>query len=124
MIAPADELMEEYKRYGKDIRILTYKMLLEKFNEKYDHLTVKQKEVLREVITSVDNTDKLKEYYHTRIVEVQQLLQNKTNGIKDEVLKIKITEVLKYVKPLEKTEKVTNDAIINLLQYYELVNEL
>ena len=124
MIAPADELMEEYKGYGKDIRILTYKMLLEKFNEKYDHLTVKQKEVLREVITSVDNTDKLKEYYNTRIVEVQQLLQNKTNGIKDEVLKIKITEVLKYVKPLEKTEKVTNDALINLLQYYELVNEL
>jgi hypothetical protein len=124
MIAPADELMEEYKGYGKDIRILTYKMLLEKFNEKYDHLTVKQKEVLKEVITSVDNTDKLKEYYNTRIVEVQQLLQNKTNGIKDEVLKIKITEVLKYVKPLEKTEKVTNDAIINLLQYYELVNEL
>jgi len=122
--APADELMEEYKGYGKDIRILTYKMLLEKFNEKYDHLTVKQKEVLREVITSVDNTDKLKEYYNTRIVEVQQLLREKTAEIKDEVLKIKITEVLKYVKPLEKTEKVTNDAIINLLQYYELVNEL
>lgn len=124
IVAPADELMEEYKGYGKDIRILTYKMLLEKFNEKYDHLTVKQKEVLREVITSVDNTDKLKEYYNTRIVEVQQLLQEKTAEIKDEVLKIKITEVLKYVKPLEKTEKVTNDAIINLLQYYELVNEL
>ena len=124
IVAPADELMEEYKGYGKDIRILTYKMLLEKFNEKYDHLTVKQKEVLREVITSVDNTDKLKEYYNTRIVEVQQLLQGKTAEIKDEVLKIKITEVLKYVKPLEKTEKVTNDAIINLLQYYELVNEL
>lgn len=122
--APADELMEEYKGYGKDIRILTYKMLLEKFNEKYDHLTVKQKEVLREVITSVDNTDKLKEYYNTRIVEVHELLQKKTETIKDEVLKIKITEVLKYVKPLEKTEKVTNDAIINLLQYYELVNEL
>jgi len=124
VVAPADELLEEYKGYGKDIRILTYKMLLEKFNEKYDHLTVKQKEVLREVITSVDNTDKLKEYYNTRIVEVHELLQKKTDTIKDEVLKIKITEVLKYVKPLEKTEKVTNDAIINLLQYYELVNEL
>ena len=123
-VAPADELLEEYKGYGKDIRILTYKMLLEKFNEKYDHLTVKQKEVLREVITSVDNTDKLKEYYNTRIVEVRQLLKKKTTELTDEVLKIKITEVLKYVKPLEKTEKVTNDAIINLLQYYELVNEL
>ena len=123
-LVQTDELMEEYKGYGKDLRILTYKMLLDKFNEKYDHLTVKQKEVLREVITSVDNTDKLKEYYNTRIVEVRGLLEQKTSKIKDEVLKIKITEVLKYVKPLEKTEKVTNDANINLLQYYELVNEL
>lgn len=120
----ADELMEEYKGYSKDLKILTYKMLLEKFNEKYDHLTTKQKEVLREVITSVDNTDKLKEYYNTRIVEVASLLQAQASKVKDEVLKIKITEVLKYVKPLEKTEKVTNDAIINLLQYYELANEL
>lgn len=124
VIIQADELMEEYKGYGKDLRILTYKLLLDKFNEKYDHLTGKQKEVLREVITSVDNTDKLKEYYNSRITEVQSLLQGKITNIKDEVLKIKITEVLKYVKPLEKTEKVTNDCIINLLQYYELVNEL
>jgi hypothetical protein len=124
VLVQADELMEEYKGYGKDLRILTYKMLLDKFNEKYDHLTLKQKEVLREVITSVDNTDKLKEYYNTRIVEVRGLLKEKATHLKDEVLKIKITEVLKYVKPLEKTEKVTNDAIINLLQYYELVNEL
>tara|TARA_R110000868_G_scaffold365964_1_gene628870 strand:- start:1 stop:834 length:834 start_codon:yes stop_codon:yes gene_type:complete len=124
LIIQADELMEEYKGYGKDLRILTYKLLLDKFNEKYDHLTGKQKEVLREVITSVDNTDKLKEYYNSRITEVQSLLQGKITNIKDEVLKIKITEVLKYVKPLEKTEKVTNDCIINLLQYYELVNEL
>ena len=124
VIIQADDLMEEYKGYGKDLRILTYKLLLDKFNEKYDHLTGKQKEVLREVITSVDNTDKLKEYYNSRITEVQNLLEGKITKIKDEVLKIKITEVLKYVKPLGKTEKVTNDCIINLLQYYELVNEL
>ena len=124
VVIQADELMEEYKGYSKDLRILTYKMLLDKFNEKYDHLTGKQKEVLREVITSVDNTDKLKEYYNSRITEVQSLLEGKITSIKDEVLKIKITEIVKYVKPLEKTEKVTNDCIINLLQYYELVNEL
>jgi len=124
VVIQADELMEEYKGYSKDLRILTYKLLLDKFNEKYDHLTGKQKEVLREVITSVDNTDKLKEYYNGRIIEVQSLLEGKITSIKDEVLKIKITEIIKYVKPLEKTEKVTNDCIINLLQYYELVNEL
>jgi hypothetical protein len=123
-VVQSDELLEEYKGYSKDLRILTYKMLLEKFNEKYDHLTPQQKEVLREVVTAVDNTDKLKEYYNTKITEVQNLLSKKTSGLKDEVLKIKITEVLKYVQPLGKTEKVTNDCIINLLQYYELLNEL
>jgi hypothetical protein len=120
----SDELLEEYKGYSKDLRILTYKMLLEKFNEKYDHLTPQQKEVLREVVTAVDNTDKLKQYYNTKVAEVQSLLSKKTSDLKDEVLKIKITEVLKYVQPLGKTEKVTNDCIINLLQYYELLNEL
>jgi len=124
VVVQSDELLEEYKGYSKDLRILTYKMLLEKFNEKYDHLTPQQKEVLREVVTAVDNTDKLKEYYNSKITEVQSLLSNKINALKDEVLKIKITEVLKYVQPLGKTEKVTNDCIINLLQYYELLNEL
>ena len=123
-VVQSDELLEEYKGYSKDLRILTYKMLLEKFNEKYDHLTPQQKEVLREVVTAVDNTDKLKEYYNAKITEVQSLLSKKTSVLKDEVLKIKITEVLKYVQPLGKTEKVTNDCIINLLQYYELLNEL
>jgi hypothetical protein len=123
-VVQSDELLEEYKGYSKDLRILTYKMLLDKFNEKYDHLTTQQKEVLREVVTAVDNTDKLKHYYNTKIVEVQGLLEAKTAKLEDEVLKIKLTEVLKYVQPLGKTEKVTNDCIINLLQYYELLNEL
>lgn len=124
VVVQSDELLEEYKGYSKDLRILTYKILLEKFNEKYDHLTPQQKEVLREVVTAVDNTDKLKEYYNVKITEVQSLLGKKISTLKDEVLKIKITEVLKYVQPLGKTEKVTNDCIINLLQYYELLNEL
>ena len=121
---PQDELMEEYKSYSKDLRVLTYKMLLERFNDKYDHLKPEQKEVLRQVITSVENTDKLKEYYNSKITELGKVLSEKKDLVQNEVLKIKLSEVLKYIKPLEKTEKLTNDAIIDLLQYYELVNEL
>jgi hypothetical protein len=123
-IQPQDQLMEEYKSYSKDLRVLTYKMLLERFNDKYDHLKPEQKEVLRQVITSVENTDKLKEYYNSKITELTKILSEKKETVQNGVLKIKLSEVLKYVKPLEKTEKLTNDAIIDLLQYYELVNEL
>lgn len=119
-----DNLLEEYKTYSKDIQVLTYKLLLDKFNEKYDHLANNQKEVLREVITAVDNTDQLKNYYNTRIVEIKRELTEKITTITDTVLKVKLQEVVKYVKPLEKTEKITTDSIINLLQYYELLNEL
>lgn len=121
---PTDTLLEEYKGYSKDLRVLTYKLLLEKFNEKYDHLNTQQKDILREVITSVDNTDKLKEYYNTKIVEVRDLLKQKIKTNTDKVMQIKLVEVLKYIKPVTKTEKVTNDSIIDLLQYYELVNQL
>jgi len=124
VVIPTDALLEEYKGYSKDLRGLTYKLLLDKFNEKYDHLNPQQKEVLREVITAVDNTDKLKEYYNTRIIEFRETLKQKIKTNTDKVMQIKLVEVLKYVKPLSKTDKVTNDCIIDLLQYYELVNEL
>jgi hypothetical protein len=121
---PVDELVAEYKTYSKDVRILTYQMLLEKFNDKYDHLNTKQKEVLRQVINSVDNTDKLKDYYNSQILEIQNILAKKITLVTNEVVKIKLQEVSKYIKPLQKTEKLTNDYVINLLQYYELLNEL
>lgn len=123
-IKPTDTLLEEYKSYSKDLRILTYKMLLERFNDKYDHLRPEQKEVLRQVITSVENSDKLKEYYNTKIHELQEALQNKIKTVSDQVVKIKLEEVSKYVQPVGKTQKITNDSIIDLLQYYELLNEL
>ena len=116
--------MEEYKGYSKDLRVLTYKLLLDKFNEKYDHLNTQQKDILREVITSIDNTDKLKDYYNDKIVEVRDILKQKIKGTSDKVMQIKLVEVLKYIKPVSKTEKITNDSIIDLLQCYELVNQL
>lgn len=48
----------------------------------------------------------------------------KIKSIEDQVVKIKLQEVLKYVTPLEKNDKFSNDDVVNLLQYYELINEL
>jgi hypothetical protein len=119
-----DELMEEISGYDKDLRILTYRVLLEKFNEKYDDLRPAQKQVLKEFINSVDAPEKLKELYNSRIPAIQSTLKLKIKTISDEVVKIKLQEILKYIKPLEKNERFNNDDIINLLQYYELINEL
>jgi hypothetical protein len=55
------DLVEEFAKYDKDLRVLTYKVMLEKFNGKYSNLNKGQKEVLKEFMNSIDNTPRLKE---------------------------------------------------------------
>ena len=119
-----DVLMEEYMKYPKDVKILTHRIMLEKFNAKYDNFSTDQKEILKEVVTSIDNTGKLRDYYNIKIVETVKRVQGKIGTLKDEVLKIKLQEVLKHIKPVDNTKKVSNDDIVNLLQYSELLEHL
>ena len=117
-------LLEEFSSYDKDLRILTYKVLLEKFNEKYTSLSDMQKEILKEFITSVDNTPRLKEFYNNKIEEIKTRLNKLTEDVKDKAIQIKLTEVNNLLKPLGKTSSVGNDDLVNLLQYCELLEEL
>tara|TARA_R110000823_G_scaffold80474_2_gene183104 strand:+ start:2374 stop:3210 length:837 start_codon:yes stop_codon:yes gene_type:complete len=119
-----DTLMEEYMKYPKDVKILTHRLMLEKFNEKYDHFLPEQKIILKEIVTSIDNTSKLRDFYNIKITEVQSIIANKIKSVQDEVIKIKLQEVTKYVTTIEKSRRVTNENIVNLLQYYELIHNL
>lgn len=119
-----DTLMEEYVEYPKDIKILTHRIMLEKFNEKYDSFSSDQKNILKEVVTSIDNTSKLRDYYNTKVEEIKKDIVSKISEIEDKVLIIKLQEVIKYANPISKTKRVSNDDIVNLLQYSELLNNL
>jgi hypothetical protein len=119
-----DDLMTEFQSYDKDLRILTYKVLLEKFNGKYASLNDNQKLVLKEFINSVDSTPKLKEFYNTKINEIKSELTILAKKVTDKVVKIKLNEVNNMLLPLGKVAKVGNDDLVNLLQYYALLEEL
>jgi hypothetical protein len=119
-----EDLMTEFQSYDKDLRILTYKVLLEKFNGKYASLNDNQKTVLKEFINSVDSTPKLKEFYNTKINEIKNELTSLASKVTDKVVKIKLNEVNNMLLPLGKVAKVGNDDLVNLLQYYELLEEL
>jgi hypothetical protein len=119
-----EDLMTEFQSYDKDLRILTYKVLLEKFNGKYASLNDNQKSVLKEFINSVDSTPKLKEFYNTKITEIKSELTKLAKKVTDKVVKIKLNEVNNMLLPLGKLSKVGNDDLVNLLQYYELLEEL
>jgi hypothetical protein len=119
-----EDLMTEFQSYDKDLRILTYKVLLEKFNGKYASLNDNQKSVLKEFINSVDSTPKLKEFYNTKINEIKSELNTLAKKVTDKVVKIKLNEVNNMLLPLGKVSKVGNDDLVNLLQYYALLEEL
>jgi len=119
-----DQLLEEFKTYDQDLRILTYRVLLEKFNGKYANLNENQKMVLKEFINSIDSTPKLRSFYNTKINEIKSSLLSLNNKVTDKAVKIKINEVSNFLVELGKTANVGNDDLVNLLQYYELLEEL
>jgi len=119
-----DEVLQEFQTYDKDIRLLTYKILLEKFNGKYSSLYESQKEVLKEFITSVDSTPKLRTFYNTRIQQLKEELATISKTVTDKVVQIKLNEVLPLIVEVEKNQSIKNENIVDLLQYCELVEEL
>lgn len=118
------DLIEEFSKYDKDLRVLTYKVMLERFNGKYANLNKGQKEILKEFINSIDNTPRLKEIYNTQVNELKKSLKFHTRTIKDGATKIKLVEVVKLLQEIDKGSKINNDDLVNLLQYYELTEEL
>jgi len=124
IVQDKDVLMEEYSKYDKDLRLLTYKILLEKFNAQYKDLLPEQKNILKEVITSVNSSTKLRNIYNEEIQKLQKSITTYRGSLTDEVIKIKLEEVYKAITPLKSTQKVDDNHLASLMQYYELVNEL
>ena len=119
-----DTLIEEYSKYDKDLKLLTFKILLEKFNDKYKDLLPQQKNILKEFITSVNSQTRLRTLVNEELTKIKNEVSKLSSRVKDEVVKIKLDEVAKTINTLSNKEKINDNHLINLMQYYDLVNEL
>ena len=119
-----DVVLENFNKQDSDTRLLTYKVLLEKFNNKYSGLEENQKTLLKEYVNSVTNSPALKSYINQEIKAVKQSLTRYSKKVEDKAVAIKLTETKGIIKPLCKKSSVHDDNVVNLLNYYELVNEL
>lgn len=117
-------LIEEYSKYDKDLRLLTYRILLEKFNEQYKDLLPEQKNVLKEFITSTNSTTGLRTLINEQVIELRETIKKLKNKVTNEIVKIKLEEIYKVMLPIKNTQKVDDNHLVSLMQYYELVNEL
>lgn len=119
-----EDILREFQSYDKDLRTLTYRILLEKFNDKYDGLNSKQKSILKEYINSIDSSTKLKEFFNSEVEVIKENILSQIKKTSDKTIQIKLEEVNKMIQPLDKRVKVKDDHLVDLLQYHSLVEEL
>ena len=119
-----DRVLEEYAKMDKGTRILAYKMLLEKFNEKYGDMSNAQKSVLKEYINNISNTVKLREFVNSSYTAIKTQIAQLSKTVADKTTQIKLTEIVNLLKPLDKNQSVKDDNIIALLQFHQLIDEL
>ena len=112
----------------EDLRILTYRTLLEKFNQKYTKLSGAQKNLLREYINNVSNTNSLKDTLKQIVKELKHDLRTHSKNLKDKVVKIKMQEALKSINKFcgieDKSNVVKDEYVIQTMRYLELLKEL
>jgi hypothetical protein len=126
-VKPQDEsqqLVEMYKKQDKDIRLLTYKILVETFNKKYTNLDSKQKEVLREYINNITNTSKFKDYFTQELKSTISELNLLNKKISDKVTTIKLNETISVLKGQKLGRSVSDGQVSVLLLSQELLKEL
>ena len=117
-------MVEGYKKQEKDLRLLAYSILIEKFNKKYSTLSSKQRNLLREYINNISNTNSLKEFIETETIKVKKELQSYLPEVSDKVAKIKLNEAINQADTLMKGRIAEDRQVVTLMRYYQLVKEL
>jgi len=121
-----DELINCYQTQTEDIRLLTFKLLCEKLNEKYASvLDEQQKSVLREYICNVANTNNFDVFVKEKVAEIKKSLTEIVQKIKDsDVVKIKIREVVNQLDKINPGKIVKANHVMVLMLSYELLKEV
>jgi len=116
--------MAAFVKQDKEVRLLSYKILVDKFNEKYSDLNEGQKNLLRQYINSVSEGTELKEFINKEVSKLQTELKALSAKVDDKVVKIKLSEVTNLLNEITAAKAVKDNHVLNMLRYHELIKEL
>ena len=119
-----NKLIESYKQQDKDLRLLTYKILVETFNKKYTNLDSKQKNLLKEYINNISNTSKFKDYLSVELPNIVAELKSIKSKIQDKVTTIKLSETISVLEKMKMGKSVSDNQVSSIMLSYELIKEL
>ena len=120
----SNKIVKEFKEQGKDLRLLSYQLLVDKFNSKYKTLNENQKNLLKEYINNVSNTNSLKGFIDSEVVKIKKALKSLLPKVNDKITKIKLSEAIDYTDSATKGKVVQDKHVVALMRYYELIKEI
>ncbi len=117
-------ILVSLRKENADLRALTYKILVERFNKKYNKLSVNQKKVLKEYIHNISNTNGLDEFIESKYKMIISEFKKVFPKIDNKVVKIKITECLKMINRVKVSPKNETDNVLKLMRFYQLLEDV
>ena len=119
-----EKVLSEYTKKDKDLRLLAYQILVDKFNQKYKTLNESQKSLLKHCINNISNTNSLREFVDSEVIKIKKTLSIHLPKVTDKITKIKLTEAVNQIGNLTKGRVVDEKQVLTLMRYYELVKEI
>lgn len=119
-----DPVMEEYAGMDRGTKALVYKLMIQKFNEKYTELNESQKNLLKEYISNISTPETFKQFVNEEFARLKNKLTALNKNVKDEVRSVKIQEVISIMREIPASRQVSDLDMENLLYFYELEKEL
>ena len=118
------KVLSEYNKTDKDLKLLAYQILVDKFNQKYKTLNESQKNLLKHYINNISNTNSLREFVDLESIKIKRTLKTHIPKVTDDITKIKLTEAVNQIGNLTKGKIVNEKQVLTLMRYYELVKEI
>ena len=118
------KVISEFKGEDKDLRLLSYSLMVDNFNGKYKSLNSMQRNLLKEYVNNISNTNSLREFVNSEVGKIKKILFKFLPMVTDKVTKIKLTEAIKQSDTLSKGKIVKDKQVVALMRYYELIKEL
>jgi hypothetical protein len=118
------KVLSEYNKSDKDLKLLAYQILVDKFNQKYKTLNESQKNLLKHYINNISNTNSLREFVDSETIKIKRILKTHIPKVTDDITKIKLTEAVNQIGNLTKGNVVNEKQVLTLMRYYELVKEI